>query len=81
MLSLTKNTKIKPEDVKKRAVDFFGPKGLGLKITSEESCSVCLEGGGGDVRVAASKAEKGATVDLETREWESQAKDFMASLK
>jgi hypothetical protein len=81
MISLTKNTKTKPEDVKKRAIAFFGPKGLGLKITSEEACSVCLVGGGGDVRVAAAREEKGTKVDIETREWEPQAKDFMALLK
>jgi hypothetical protein len=81
MISLTKNTFLKPEDVVKRAINFFGPKGLGLKITNEESCSVCLEGGGGDVRITAAAATKGTTVDVETREWESQAKDFMAVLK
>jgi hypothetical protein len=81
MLSMTKNTKIKPEDVVKRAIGFFGPKGLGLKITEEESCSVYLEGGGGGVRVTAEAAAKGSKVDVETREWESQVKDFMTVLK
>jgi hypothetical protein len=81
MLSLTKNTFLKPEDVIKRAINFFGPKGLGLKITEEDTCEVSLEGGGGGVSVIATAAAKGTKVDVETREWESQAKDFMAVLK
>jgi hypothetical protein len=81
MLSMTKNSKLKPEEVITRAVNFFGPKGYGLTIQEGDTCSVSMEGGGGGVRVTASKAEKGTTVDIETREWESQTKDFMASLK
>jgi hypothetical protein len=81
MLSLTKTTLLKPEDVIKRAVDFFGPKGLGLVIKEEDHCTVYLEGGGGGVRVLTSVKGKGTTVDVETREWESQTKDFMAKIK
>jgi hypothetical protein len=81
MLSMTKNTKLKPEEVINRAVNFFGPKGFGLTIQEGDANSVYLEGGGGGVRVNASKAEKGTTVDIETREWESQVKNFLASLK
>lgn len=81
MLSITKESKLKPEDVIKRAITFFGPKGLGLTITEEESYSVYLEGGGGGVRVDAGPGKKGSKVDVETREWETQVKDFMAELK
>jgi hypothetical protein len=81
MLSITKNTFLKPEEVIKRAVNFFGPRGLGLIIKEEDTCSVYLEGGGGGVRVDAAAAAKGTKVDVETREWESQVKDFMAVLK
>ena len=81
MISLTKNTKIKPEDAIKRAISFFGPKGYGLTIQEQDACSVALEGGGGGVNVSAAAAPKGSTVDVEAREWESQAKDFMTLLK
>lgn len=81
MLSMTKESKLKPEDVIKRAVIFFGSKGLGLILKEEDKNSVYLEGGGGGVRVTASTGKKGSTVDVETREWESQVKDFMAVLK
>lgn len=81
MLSMTKESMLKPEQVIKRAVDFFGAKGLGLIIKEEDKNSVYLEGGGGGVRVSATDGKKGSTVDVETREWESQVKDFLALLK
>jgi hypothetical protein len=81
MISLSKNSKLKPEDVINKAISFFGPKGYGLTIQEQEACYVALEGGGGGVNVNAAAATKGSTVDVEAREWESQAKDFMASLK
>ncbi len=81
MLSMSKNTHLKPEDVIKKAVSFFGPKGLGLIIKEEDACSVTLEGGGGGVYVAAAAAEKGTEVNIEAREWEIQAKKFAASFK
>jgi hypothetical protein len=81
MISLTKDSKLKPEDVIKKAVAFWGPKGYGLTIQEQESCSAAFEGGGGGVNVSAAATAKGSTVDVEAREWESQAKDFMASIK
>ncbi len=81
MLNATKESKLKPEEVIKRAVNFFGSKGLGLIIKEEDKCSVYLEGGGGGVRVNTTASKKGSTVDVETREWETQVKDFLALLK
>jgi hypothetical protein len=81
MISLTKNSKLKPEDVIKRAITFFGPGGLGLTIQEQDAGSVTLEGSGGGVNISATAAVKGSTVDVESREWEIQAKNFLASLK
>ena len=81
MISLTKDSKLKPEEVITKAISFWGPKGYGLTIQDQEACSVAFEGGGGGVNVSAAAAAKGSTVDVEAREWESQAKDFMAALK
>lgn len=81
MLSLTKNTKLNQEEVIKKAEGFFGAGGLGLKTQEKDDCTIYLEGGGGGVRIITAKADKGTKVDLETREWESQAKDFMYLLK
>ncbi len=81
MLNMTKESKLKPEAVIRRAVDFFGAKGLGLILKEEDKNMVYLEGGGGGVRVSVSGSRKGTVVDVETREWESQVKDFLASFK
>jgi len=81
MLSMTKESVLKPEEVIKRAVSFFGAKGLGLALKEEDQTSVYLEGGGGGVRVYAAGSKKGSTVDIETREWESQVKNFLATIK
>jgi|WetSurMetagenome_2_1015567.scaffolds.fasta_scaffold747497_2 hypothetical protein len=81
MISLTKKTKLQPEEVIKRTITFFGPKGFGLKIEEQEENYVYLEGGGGGVRVTVAAGDKGTTVDLESREWEIQSKNFLASLK
>ena len=81
MLSITKESKLKPEAVITNAVHFFGPEGYGLKVREKDETTVYLEGGGGGVRIYVSEGEKGSTVDVETREWENQVKDFLASIK
>jgi hypothetical protein len=81
MLSLTKDSRLKPEDVISKTVKYFGPNGYGLLVKEQDPGTVYLEGGGGGVRVLAQATEKGSKVDLETREWENQSKDFFASLK
>jgi hypothetical protein len=81
MLSITRNTKLKPADVLKKATSFFSTGGFGLKVMEEDENHIYLEGGGGAVNVIVSAAPKGAKVDVETREWETQVKNFMAELK
>ena len=81
MISLTKNTKLKPEEVLTKTKAFFGMKGFGLEVKEEDEDHIYLEGGGGGVNVIVSPAAKGAKVDLEAKEWEIQAKNFMASIK
>jgi hypothetical protein len=81
MLSITKESKLKPEEVVQRAVKFFGPEGLGLKMVEQDKCNAVFEGGGGYMKVMAATSTKGSKVDVETREWESQAKDFLIAIK
>ena len=81
MLRIAKESKLKPEEAVKRAVDFFGPGGYGLKVTDEGNCCATLEGGGGHVSVSAAAAKKGSSVELEAVEWEIQAQEFMTKLK
>jgi hypothetical protein len=81
MISLTKKSKLPTAEVIKRAVKFFGPGGFGLEVKDQDTCCVEFEGAGGGVRVSVTEAEKGTQVDVESREWEKQSKDFLASLK
>ena len=81
MLKIGTETKLKPAEVIERAVQFFGPNGgYGLKIAEQTDTGVCFEGSGGGVDVVACAEEKGTMVDVVSREWDHQAKEFMEKL-
>jgi hypothetical protein len=77
MLKIAKESKLKPQEVIKRAAAFFGPKGYGLILKEEDNCNAYFEGGGGSVRVSAATGKKGSSVDIESVEWDYQAKEFL----
>jgi hypothetical protein len=81
MIKIGKETKLKPGEAIKKAVDFFGPKGYGLTVKDECETSATFEGAGGSVAVSACDSKKGSSVDIEAVEWEIQAKEFMSKLK
>ena len=74
-------TKLTPEQAIQKAVAFFGKGGLGLDVDTNERnpCCATFEGGGGHVRVTVAEGEK-TTVELETREWDYDAKRFMRQI-
>ena len=80
MIKISKESKLKPKEVIKRAVAFFGPKGYGLELKEEDKCNAFLEGGGGSVRVSAATTKKGSSVDVEAVEWEYQSKQFLGKI-
>ncbi len=81
MLKLNVRTKHKPDEVVKKALEFFGPGGYGLKVTEQSDTSASFEGGGGSVSVTACTDDKGTSVDLETREWEYQVKEVASKIE
>jgi hypothetical protein len=81
MLKISKETKLKPEEAIKKAVAFFGRGGYGLELKAEDDCTAYFEGGGGSVKVLAAPGKKGSTVDIESVEWDYQAKQFFDKLK
>lgn len=81
MLKLNIRTKHNPGEVVKKALEFFGPGGRGLKVTEQSDTCVSFEGGGGRITVTACTDDKGTSVDLETREWEYQIKEFARKIK
>ena len=81
MLKLNVRTKSKPEEVVKKALEFFGTNGYGLKVTEQSDTCAYFEGGGGVIEVTACSDSKGTSVDMETREWEYQVKEFAGKIK
>ena len=81
MLNLTTKTKLKPEEVVKKAVAYFGPGGYGLTVTNKTDTCVSFQGGGGGVDISTCAEDKGTSVDFETREWEIQVKEFARNIK
>jgi hypothetical protein len=73
-------SKLSPAQVVEKALAFFGPGGLGLEVAEQEECCARFEGGGGHVFVNAAEKDKGSQVDLETREWDYQVKQFMGQI-
>jgi len=80
MISIGKETKLRPEKVIEKAIAFFGPQGVGLEVEDSGEGCARFAGGGGFVYVSACKGEKRTQVSVEAREWEPQAKQFVAKL-
>jgi hypothetical protein len=81
MLKLNVRTKSKPEEVVKKALEFFGPGGYGLKVTDQSDTCTSFEGGGGGIDITTCSDDNGTSVDMETREWEYQVKEFAKKIK
>jgi len=80
MLNIATKTRLKPEEVVKRAVDFFGPKGYKLNITNQSADCASFEGGGGGVDISTCIEGKQTSVDLTSREWDYQVQEFIGRL-
>ena len=81
MLTIAAKTKMKPDAIIKRAVDFFGPKGYKLRIDGQDATGVTFEGGGGSVSVSITVEGKQTSVELTSREWDYQVKEFVGTIK
>ena len=81
MLKIATKTKLSPEEAVKRAVEFFGPGGYGLKVMEQSTNCAYFEGGGGGVEVTACTEEKGTSVELISREWDYQVKEFIRKIR
>ena len=75
-----KESKLSPGKVLEKALEFFGPEGLGLEVKEQNECCANFEGGGGHVVVRVGERGRGSEVDLETREWDYQVKQFMGKI-
>ena len=80
MIRMTKQTRLNPEDIIARAVEFFGEKGEQLDERDRSRCCIYFEGGGGYVAISIGEESKKRTLDVETREYEYQVKRFLKTL-
>ncbi|MBE0431129.1 MAG: hypothetical protein IBX67_04810 [Dehalococcoidia bacterium] len=81
MLRLNTRTKSKPEEVVKKALGFFGPDGLGLEVTEQSDTCAYFQREGVYVSITACIDDKGTSVDMVTREFEYQVKEFAGKLR
>ncbi|MGD0056625.1 MAG: hypothetical protein ABSB83_02075 [Methanomassiliicoccales archaeon] len=68
------STKLPPEKVIEKAIEYF--EKLGLKTTARDDSMVCLEGGGGHVTVTVCSGDE-TDVDIVTSEWDYHVKQFV----
>ena len=80
MIKIAKQTGLAPEEVVDRASKFFGKGGEGLEEKERNPCCISFEGGGGYVSISIYDEDKHRMVDVETREFEYQAKQFLGTL-
>lgn len=79
MIRVGRKSKLVPAEVVKKAVEFFGPSGMGLNVVDQGACCVRFEGTGGYVFVQTADLEDqgGSDVTVEGREWDHQIRQFM----
>lgn len=82
MVKMGKESKLLPSEVVEKAVVFFGPSGVGMKVVNRDDCCARFEGAGGHVYIhtAELEGEGGSKVTAEGREWEYQIKQFMGEI-
>lgn len=80
MLKIGKQTALSAEKIIARAARFFGKGGEELGETSRNPCCIFFEGAGGYVSISIVDAKSHRMVDVETREFEYQAKKFLETL-
>ena len=80
MLKIATKTKLSPAEAIKRAVEFFGPGGYGLEVKEQSTKCAYFEGGGGGVEVTGCTEEKETSVELLSREWDYQVKEFIRKI-
>jgi hypothetical protein len=79
MLRIGKQTKQTPQEVLAKAAAFFGPGGTGLNVIPRGPRVLEFTGNGNDfVLVQVEPTENGTDIDIQTREWDYDAKRFLS---
>ena len=80
MLRISKQTRLKPEQILVQATHYFGKDGLGLEEKEKNPCCVYFEGAGGYISININDENKRRDVEVESREWDYQAKRFLEKI-
>ena len=81
MLRIATKSKLTPEKIIEKSIDYFGLNGYKLAITDKTDTSVYFEGGGGLVEVSVTLENGKTTVDFLSREWDFQVKEFIKTIR
>jgi hypothetical protein len=80
MIRIAKSTRLNSADVIDKASTYFGKLGEGLEEKERNKCCVSFEGAGGYVAVSVVDEDNRRMVDVESREFEYQAKQFLNTI-
>ena len=80
MARYTMTNKLRHEAIVNAAKEHFGRDGLGLETVDESDCCIRFEGGGGFVYIFTEPSEGKTRVNLEVREWDIEAKNFLRKI-
>jgi len=80
MIRISKQSRMNTSEILAKASRYFGKGGEGLDETERGPCCISFSGAGGYVTVTVSEETNKREVDVETREFEYQAKQFLGFL-
>ena len=80
MIRISKKSRLNPDEILVKASLYFGKGGEELYETESGPCCISFSGAGGYVPVTVSEKTNQREVDVEAREFEYQAKQFLGSL-
>ncbi len=80
MLRMSTPTDLSVKEVMDQALAFFGPDGLQLETKEFGTDKARFEGAGGGVEIAVNKVHDETTVELFSREWDTQAREFLGNV-
>lgn len=77
MLRISKHSRLSTGEIIAKASRYFGKGGEGLDETERGPCCISFSGGGGYATVAVCEQNGQREVEVETREFEYQARQFL----
>jgi hypothetical protein len=79
MLRISNQSQLDTDEILAKASRYFGKGGEGLDETERGPCCISFSGGGGYVTVTVTERTNQREVDVETREFEYQVRQFLGS--